>query len=75
MAYQILMNKKKYLGMPVEDVRTTFGKPNGFYFIDTYPAYFIQEGKTHKEETWQLVFLLDENSKVRDVIVHKNCCE
>lgn len=75
MAYQILSNKKKYIGMDVDEIRKTFGAPDGFYFIDVYPAYIIQEGKTQKDETWQIVFMLNGQYKVRDVIAHKNCCD
>lgn len=45
------------------------------HFIDTYPAYIIQSGKNKKEETWQIVFLLNSEYRVRDIIVHKNCCD
>ena len=75
MTYQILLNKKKYIGVDVDEIRKTFGQPDGFYFIDTYPAYIIQEGKTQTDETWQIVFMLNGQYKVRDVIVHKNCCD
>lgn len=74
MAYSILDNKD-LLGKSVEYIRENFGSPDGFYFIDTYPAYIIQEGKTNKEETWQIVFKLNEKYQVRDIIVHKNCCD
>lgn len=74
MAYEILINKK-FKGVSVVDIREQLGSPDGFYFIDTYPAYIIQSGKSRKEETWQIVFLLNSEFRVRDIIVHKNCCD
>lgn len=73
-AFDIISNKS-YLGKSVSSIRESFGAPDGFYFIDSYPAYLIQEGQSPKEDTWQLVFKLDANRKVKEVIVHKNCCE
>ena len=74
MAFAILTNKD-LIGKPIEYIRESFGSPDGFYFIDSYPAYLIQEGKNHKEATWQIVFKLNDKYNVREIIVHKNCCE
>lgn len=74
MAYSIMTNKN-LIGKSYENIRETFGPNDGFYFIDTYPAYIIQKGKNHSEETWQLVFRMDSQYNVRDIIMHRNCCE
>ncbi|MBN8535992.1 MAG: hypothetical protein J0M15_02975 [Deltaproteobacteria bacterium] len=74
MAYSILLDKT-LIGKSIDYIRNNLGNPDGFYFIDSYPAYLIQEGASHKEETWQIVFKLNEKYNVREVIVHKNCCE
>lgn len=74
MAYSILKDKS-LIGQHVKYIRANFGSPDGFYFIDVYPAYIIQEGQNRAEETWQIVFKLNENAKVREVVVHKNCCD
>lgn len=74
MAYSI-MTDKNFIGKSYEDIRTMFGPNEGFYFIDTYPAYIIQKGKDHSEETWQLVFRMDNKYHVRDIVMHRNCCE
>ena len=50
-AYSIMTNAK-LIGTSTKEIRELFGSPTGFYFIDAYPAYFIQEGKNHKEESW-----------------------
>lgn len=75
MAYQVLSNKEAFAGMFVTDVREKLGTPTGYYFSDTFPAYLIQRAETRKEEAWQIVFLLNQERKVTDVIVHKNCCD
>ncbi len=74
MAYSLMTNKT-YIGKSYEEIRKTFGPNDGFYFIDTYPAYIIQRGKNKTEDTWQLVFRMTNDYKVRDIIMHKNCCE
>jgi hypothetical protein len=73
MAYSIL-NDKTLIGKSYTEIRKLFGAPDGFYFIDTYPAYIIQEGKNKNEETWQIVFKIGDGYKARDISVHKNCC-
>lgn len=73
MAYAIL-NDKKLIGKSVVEILKIFGEPDGFYFLDTYPAYIIEDGSQLGKDTWQIVFKLNADSKVRDVIVHKNCC-
>lgn len=74
MAYSILTNKD-LIGKSIEYVRENFGTPDGFYFIDAYPAYIIQEGASHQEETWQIIFKLNNKYQVKEILVHKNCCE
>lgn len=73
MAFSI-MTDKTLIGKSIDFIREKFGSPDGYYFIDIYPAYIIQEGTNSKEETWQIVFKLNEKYEVREVIVHKNCC-
>ncbi|MBC7741034.1 MAG: hypothetical protein H7061_02475 [Bdellovibrionaceae bacterium] len=74
MAYAILTDKT-LVGKSYDEIRKLFGENDGFYFVDTFPTYIIQRGKDHSEDTWQIVFRMDRNFKVRDVIMHKNCCE
>lgn len=73
MAFSIITDKS-LIGKSIDFIREKFGAPDGYYFIDIYPAYIIQEGTNSKEETWQIVFKLNEKYEVREVIVHKNCC-
>lgn len=74
MAYSIL-SEKKLIGINVQSLREILGSPNGFYFIDSYPAYFIQIGRNHSEDTWQIVFALNSKYQVEEIFVHKNCCD
>lgn len=75
MAYDLLKRQKEFKGKFYFKIRKLLGDYSGHYFSDMYPTYIIQEGKTHEEETWQLVFLIDRNEKIKEIIVHKNCCE
>jgi len=75
MAYALLSNAKQFEGRKVQDIWQELGEPDGYYFSDAYPAYLIQRGKNNSEESWQVVFLVDQDRKVTGVIVHKNCCE
>lgn len=57
------------------EIRELLGPFDGFYFTDAYPTYLIQIGKSHSEDTWQIVFLLDDDRLVKKFIIHKNCCD
>ncbi len=70
-----IISDQKFIGKSIQEIKNLFGPNDGFYFIDTYPAYIIQQGKDHSEETWQIVFLMDNSYKVRSMLIHKNCCE
>lgn len=73
MAYSI-MTDKSLLGKSYEEIRAIFGPNDGYFFSDTIPTYIVQRGKNHSEETWQLVFRMDRNYKVKEIFMHKNCC-
>lgn len=75
MAYSAIIKKKDFVGKLVTDIRQQLGAPDGYYFSDVFPAYMIYRGQGEKEDSWQLVFLLSNERRVSDVIVHKNCCE
>lgn len=75
MSYSLLKNEKSWIGKDVDEVRSSLGTPDGFYFVDIHPAYIIQNGQTRKDETWQIVFLLDNHYKVKKMFMHLNCCD
>ena len=72
MTYDLLAHVDHFRGMKTPEVRAELGDPDGFYFRDSFPAYIIDEGT---QEGFQIVFLLNNQFKVSNVIVHKNCCE
>lgn len=74
MAYSI-MTDKSLIGKSYEEIRELFGENDGYYFSDTIPTYIIQRGKKNTDETWQLVFRLDKNYNVKEIFIHKNCCD
>jgi hypothetical protein len=75
MAASLKRREKEFKGKSVLEIREALGPTDGFYFTDVYPTYLIQIGKNHKEETWQIVFLLNNNRRVEGIIIHKNCCD
>ncbi len=75
MAYSLLKEKKKFVGKDAVAIRQEFGDWDGFYFRDSFPAYLIQSRTKESETAWQIVFQLDNDFKVADIFVHKNCCE
>ena len=75
MAASLKKKEKDFRGKRVEEIRRELGPTSGFYFTDVYPTYLIQAGETHKEETWQIVFLLNKERRAESIIIHKNCCD
>jgi len=74
MACDLLKNQKQFKGFNLLKLRATLGSHDGFYFTDMFPAYMIHSGSSKNEDSWQIVFLLDINKAVDEVVVHKNCC-
>ena len=75
MSASLVKNKKLWVGKKIKEIREQFGSHDGFYFTDWIPAYLIQVGRSQKEETWQVVFLPDNEYNVKDIVIHKNCCD
>ncbi|MGE0763054.1 MAG: hypothetical protein AB7N80_07235 [Bdellovibrionales bacterium] len=75
MAHSMLTKRKEFIGKSVLEIRGQLGMPDGYYFSDVFPAYMIHRGKGANEDSWQIVFLLTNERRVDDVIVHKNCCD
>ena len=74
MACSLLKNQNKYIGKYRWEIRKLLGDYSGYYFSERIPTYFIEIGKNKKEETWQIVFLIDSQEKISQIIIHKNCC-
>jgi hypothetical protein len=75
MAFSLIQNRKIFVGTDRSEIRKKLGDFDGFYFSDMFPAYMIHTGESREQDSWQIVFLLDRNEKVAEIIVHKNCCE
>ena len=74
MACSLLKNQHDYVGMRRLEVRPLFGNPTGYYYTESQPTYLIETAKTRAQDSWQIVFLIDRNGKIYDIVVHKNCC-
>ncbi len=74
MASSLVRQKSKWLGKSRRDIRESLGGFSGFYFSELIPTYIISGGEIDSPETWQIVFLLNNDYKVSDIIIHKNCC-
>lgn len=72
MTADLLKKQNLFKGQTVREIKNALGNPDGFYFTDIYPAYLID---MTTDDSWQIVFLLDKEHKVSELIVHKNCCD
>ncbi len=75
MACDIIKNKKQFIGKDTLEIRKLLGDFTGHYFVDISPAYIIGGINNTDTNTWQLVFLINHDEKILDIIVHKNCCD
>lgn len=75
MACSILKSVKTFVGKDRSDIRKELGDHDGFYFSDMFPAYMIETAKERGQDSWQIVFMLNNKQKVSEIIVHKNCCD
>jgi hypothetical protein len=69
-----LISSKKLLGKTPKEIQVLLGGFSGFFWSDYIPAYLIEEGWSQGKDTWQLVFLLNDQGLVNEVRIHKNCC-
>lgn len=77
MACSLLRTQDDYVGMHRREILMLFGSPDGYYYTEMQPTYLIEVAKTgtqRTQDTWQIVFLIDRDRKVYEVVVHKNCC-
>jgi hypothetical protein len=75
MAVSMLKNPRSFLGKSSTEIREMLGGPTGHYRWDVNPAYMISEIGPPKPEAWQILFFLDKDRKVRELKVHRNCCD
>ena len=74
MACSLLKTQDDYVGMHRLEIRPLFGNFTGYYITEFIPTYLIETAKTMAEDSWQIVFLIDGNGTVSEIVVHKNCC-
>ena len=74
MACSILKNQKKYIGWDSLKIRETFGDGSGYFFSESFPTYLINKPTEENREVWQILFFVDGNHTVSEIVVHKNCC-
>lgn len=67
-----ILKDKPVVGMSIDRIRPLLGNWDGYYFNDAFPAYIIQDGQIEHGETWQLVFVFDQNRKIKEIFVNKN---
>ena len=75
MTCSLLKNQKNYIGKDSSEIIKEIGYPDGHYFSDMIPAYIIGGINKTDKNTWQIVFLIDNQEKISKIIVHKNCCD
>jgi hypothetical protein len=57
------------------EIHEKLGPSTGYYFSDLVPAYVIGDLSHGRTETWQIILIPDEDSKVvEEVKIHKKCC-
>lgn len=71
MALSIVKNPTVFIGKTAPELRQMLGSQTGYYRFDMNPAYLISRDE-EGEDTWQLLFLLDRNYKIKTVKIHKN---
>ncbi len=76
--YDTLCNSsitKQFIGKDILEIRKLFGDFTGHYFVDISPTYIVGGVNSTDTNTWQLVFLINHDEKILDIILHKNCCD
>ncbi len=73
-ACSLLRNQADYVGMHGSEIGRLFGEFTGYYHTEIQPTYLIERAKTKTGDTWQIVFLIDHDRRVTEIVVHKNCC-
>lgn len=74
MACSLMKGQKQFYGKNAIEIRSLLGDFTGHYFSESYPTYLVQIAKIKGEDSWQLLFLIDSDRNVKQVVMHKNCC-
>ena len=68
------VRSKSMNGKNSQEVRQVLGPFTGHFWSTQVPAYILEEGWRKNQDTWQLVFLLDDSGKIKEARIHRNCC-
>ncbi len=74
MTCSLLKNQKKYIGLDSLEIRKRLGDYTGYFFSESFPAYMINSAAEKDKNAWQILFFVDGEHKVSEIVVHKNCC-
>ena len=74
MACSLLKNQDDYIGMHRLEMLATFGNATGYYYTEMPPTYLIETAKMPDQDSWQIVFRINRDREVKEIVVHKNCC-
>ncbi len=67
-----LLRGERYLHAPAPLVEKELGRPDGFFGSERIPAYIVEDGRSFKKPSWQLVFYLDKKGHVSEIFVQEN---
>lgn len=74
MAVELLVTQK-LKGRKMSDVINLLGAQDGYFFSDAILAYKIQIPNSSSKESWQLLFIPDEELlNVKEIKIHRRCC-
>lgn len=69
MAHSIVKSKDQYIGKSPSEIRNLLGFTDGHFVNENFPAYVLEIASKKSPDTWQLVFLVNKDLKVDDVVV------
>ncbi len=69
MTVDLLAHKKKYIGKSIDDIYKTLGPSTGYFQSEYYPTYTIKAVDKTIPASWQIVFLITKDLKIKDIVV------
>ena len=73
-ACTFLKSQNDYIGMHQLEIRPLFGDHASYFDTEFVTAYLMEVAETEAPDSWQVVFPLNRDRKLADVVVPKNCC-
>jgi len=70
-----ILKDKSFIGKTNEEIWALLGRHDGYYFSDLIPTYLIEDNSLKGGDSWQIVFFIDMEYKVKSIRVHKNGSE